>query len=62
MTDALDPNTTYLLSKLRRFEDANNLTIGQLHTRISFLEKRVSDAEMKHGALVAAFYSKEGGL
>ena len=54
----LSANTQYLLEKFRKFEEAHDLTIGQLHTRISFLEKRVSDAEAKHGALVALVYSK----
>jgi len=49
----------YILDKFRAFEAAHDLTVGQLTTRISFLEKRVQDAEARHGALVAAVYSRE---
>ena len=54
----LSANTQYLLEKFRKFEEAHDLTIGQLHSRISFLEKRVSDAEARHSSLVAMVYHK----
>ena len=56
----LDGNTQYLLRKFETFEQAHDLTVGQLTSRISFLEKRIADLEAKHGALVALVYSKEG--
>ena len=49
-----------ILDKFRAFEAAHDLTVGQLTSRISFLEKRVQDAEARYGALVAAVYSTEG--
>ena len=50
----------YILNKLREFEAAQNITIGAMTTRTSFLEKRVQDLEAKHGALVALVYSRGG--
>ena len=55
----LDGNTQYLLRKFETFEQAHDLTVGQLTSRISFLEKRIRDVEAKHGALVAAVYAKK---
>ena len=52
--------TVYILNKLREFEAAQNITIGQMTTRTSFLEKRIADLEAKHGALVALVYSRGG--